>query len=159
MTDAVRKRHSGTGGRITRPLLKTEHKRRAGSNDPALASSVVFMRIARAGALRLPAQFQVLRTGAGEAKRPAANLRALGEERSAPRDVILVGDCVAEMTRSPRPRSISSSPILPIICNSKARCPAPTRAWSTRSTTTGTSSPISPNMTPSRAPGWPPSGG
>jgi modification methylase len=59
------------------------------------------MRIARAGALRLPGQFQVLRTGAGEAKRPAANLRALREERSAPRDVILVGDCVKEMNALP----------------------------------------------------------
>ena len=59
------------------------------------------MRIARAGALRLPGQFQVLRTGAGEAKRPAANLRALPKERSAPRDVILVGDCVKEMNALP----------------------------------------------------------
>jgi len=59
------------------------------------------MRIARAGASRLPAQFQVLRTGAGEAKRLAANLRALREERSTPRDVILVGDCVAEMNALP----------------------------------------------------------
>ena len=59
------------------------------------------MRIARAGAFRLPAQLQVLRTGAGEAKRPAAILRALGEERPAPRDAILIGDCVAEMTKLP----------------------------------------------------------
>jgi modification methylase len=59
------------------------------------------MRIARAGALRLPGQFQVLRTGAGEAKRPAANLRALPPERSAPRDVILIGDCVEEMNALP----------------------------------------------------------
>ncbi len=59
------------------------------------------MRIARAGASRLPAQFQVLRTGAGEAKRPAASLRALREERSLPRDAILIGDCVAEMEALP----------------------------------------------------------
>ena len=51
---------------------------------------VALMRTLRAGALRLPAQIQVLRTGAGETKRPAA----IGP---APRDVILVGDCVAEM--------------------------------------------------------------
>ena len=59
------------------------------------------MRIARAGALRLPGQFQVLRTGAGEAKRPAASLRALREERPVPRDAILVGDCVKEMNALP----------------------------------------------------------
>ena len=59
------------------------------------------MRIARAGAFRLPAQIQVLRTGAGEARRPAANLEALGEASPAPRDVILIGDCVAEMMRLP----------------------------------------------------------
>ena len=58
------------------------------------------MRIARAGAFRLPAQIQVLRTGAGEAKRPAAKLEAL-EPSPAPRDVILIGDCVAEMMRLP----------------------------------------------------------
>src|SRR6202453_2166837 len=59
------------------------------------------MRIARAGAFRLPAQIQVLRTGAGEAKRPAAKLEALGEPSPAPRDAILIGDCVAEMMRLP----------------------------------------------------------
>jgi modification methylase len=47
----------------------------------------------RAGASRLPAQLQVLRTGAGETKRPAAI--------SAPRDVILIGDCIAEMQKLP----------------------------------------------------------
>jgi modification methylase len=66
---------------------------------------VAFMRIARAGAFRLPAQIQVLRTGAGEAKRPAAKLEALGEASPAPRDAILMGDCVAEMMRLP-PASI-----------------------------------------------------
>ena len=45
------------------------------------------MRIARAGASRLPAQLQVLRTGSSEARRPAAY-------RETPRDAILVGDCV-----------------------------------------------------------------
>ena len=59
------------------------------------------MRIARAGAFRLPAQIQVSRTGAAEAKRPAAMLEALGEEPSPPRDAILTGDCVAEMMRLP----------------------------------------------------------
>jgi modification methylase len=60
------------------------------------------MRIARAGAFRLPAQIQVLRTGAGEAKRPAAKFEALGEACPAPpRDAILIGDCVAEMMRLP----------------------------------------------------------
>jgi modification methylase len=59
------------------------------------------MRIARAGAFRPPAQIQVLRTGTGEAKAPAASLETLGKESAAPRDVILTGDCVAEMTRLP----------------------------------------------------------
>ena len=63
------------------------------------------MRIARAGAFRLPAQIQVSRTGTGEAKRPAAVPKALGEGTSAPRDAILVGDCVGEMMRLP-PASI-----------------------------------------------------
>jgi modification methylase len=59
------------------------------------------MRVARAGAFRLPAQFQVSRTGGGEAKRPAAVVRPLGDGRKPPCDSILVGDCVAEMTRLP----------------------------------------------------------
>ena len=66
---------------------------------------VAFMRIARAGAFRLPAQIQVLRTGTGEAKRPAAKLEGLDKSSPAPRDVILIGDCVAEMKRLP-PASI-----------------------------------------------------
>jgi modification methylase len=48
----------------------------------------------RAGAFRRPAQIQVLRTGAGETKRPAAIVPA-------PRDAILIGDCVAEMDKLP----------------------------------------------------------
>ena len=52
------------------------------------------MRTLRAGALPLPAQIQVLRTGDGETARPAA----IGP---APRDVILVGECVAEMEKLP----------------------------------------------------------
>ena len=52
------------------------------------------MRTLRAGASRLPAQLQVLLTGAGETKRPAA----IGP---APRDAILIGDCVAEMDKLP----------------------------------------------------------
>ena len=52
------------------------------------------MRMLRAGALRLPAQIQVLRTGAGETKRPAAIVPAA-------RDAILIGDCVAEMDKLP----------------------------------------------------------
>jgi modification methylase len=52
------------------------------------------MRTLRAGALRLPAQIQVLRTGAGETKRPAAI-------DPAPRDAVLIGDCVAEMAKLP----------------------------------------------------------
>ena len=59
------------------------------------------MRTVRAEAFRLPAQFQVSRTDAGEAKRPAAVVRAVREDRSAPRDVILVGDCVEEMNALP----------------------------------------------------------
>ena len=62
-----------------------------------------------------------------------------------PRDAILVGDCVAETREAARRlASISSSPIRPTICSSRARFRVPTRASSTRSTTTGTSSPISP---------------
>ncbi len=52
------------------------------------------MRTLRAGTSRLPAQLQVLRTGAGEARRPAAIVPA-------PRDAILIGDCVAEMDKLP----------------------------------------------------------
>ena len=59
------------------------------------------MRIARAGAFRLPAQIQVSRTGTGEAKRPAAIVEARDEASPAPRDAILIGDCVAEMMRLP----------------------------------------------------------
>ena len=52
------------------------------------------MRRLRAGALRFPAQLQVFRTGAGETERPAAIVPA-------PRDAVLIGDCVAEMDRLP----------------------------------------------------------
>ena len=52
------------------------------------------MRMLRAGASRLPAQIQVLRTGTGEAKRPAAIMPP-------PRDEILLGDCVEAMCRLP----------------------------------------------------------
>jgi modification methylase len=55
------------------------------------------MRTLRAGASRLPAQLQVLRTGGGEAKRPAAIVPV----RPSPRDAILIGDCVAEMNGLP----------------------------------------------------------
>jgi modification methylase len=59
------------------------------------------VRIERAGALCRPAQFQVSRTGGGEAKRPAAILRAPGDGRPPQHDSILIGDCVAEMMRLP----------------------------------------------------------
>jgi modification methylase len=59
------------------------------------------MRVERAGAFRLPAQFQVSRTGGGEAKRPAAIVRALGEGPLPQRESILVGDCLAEMASLP----------------------------------------------------------
>jgi modification methylase len=59
------------------------------------------MRNARAGAFRFPAQFQVSRTGGGEAERPAAIVQAPGDGRKAQRDSILIGDCVAEMMRLP----------------------------------------------------------
>jgi modification methylase len=111
------------------------------------------MRTARAGAFRLPAQIQVLRTGAGEAKRPAAKLEALGEGSPAPRDAILIGDCVAEMMRLP-PASVDlvfADP--PYNLQLEGALSRPTRAWSTGSTTRGTSSPILPNTTPSRATG------
>ena len=50
------------------------------------------MRRLRAGALRLPAQIQVLRAGDGETKRPAAIVCPA-------RDEIVIGDCVAEMDK------------------------------------------------------------
>ena len=52
------------------------------------------MRGSRAGAAGLPAQLQVLRTGSSEARRPAT-------VRAAPRDAIIVGDCVAELEKLP----------------------------------------------------------
>jgi len=52
------------------------------------------MRILRAGASSPPARIQVLRTGNGETRRPAAIA-------SPPRDAILVGDCVAELEKLP----------------------------------------------------------
>jgi modification methylase len=58
------------------------------------------MRNARAGAFRLPAQFQVSRTG-GAAKGPAAIAQAPAHRREVERDSILIGDCVAEMMRFP----------------------------------------------------------
>jgi modification methylase len=61
----------------------------------------VFMRVERAGAFRLPAQFQVSRTGGGEAKRPAAIFRDLEDARGVQRDSIVIGDCVDEMMRLP----------------------------------------------------------
>jgi len=57
------------------------------------------MRIERAGAFRLPAQFQVPRTGDGEAKRPAAIVGA--PDGATQRDSILIGDCLAEMASLP----------------------------------------------------------
>jgi len=59
------------------------------------------MRSERAGAFRLPAQFQVSRTGGGEAKRPAAIVAAPGGGRPLPHDSILIGDCLAEMASLP----------------------------------------------------------
>ncbi len=52
------------------------------------------MRMLRAGASSLPAQIQVLRTGTGETKRPAAIMPP-------PRDEILIGDCVEAMNLLP----------------------------------------------------------
>src|SRR5437763_4048966 len=51
------------------------------------------MRISRVGASRRPAQLQVLRTGIAAARRPVTT--------EAPRDAILVGDCVEEMNKLP----------------------------------------------------------
>ncbi len=56
------------------------------------------MRTLRAGASRLPAQIQVLRAGAGETKRPAAMAAA---PRDVVRDIVHLGDCVAEMAQLP----------------------------------------------------------
>src|SRR3569833_3409368 len=51
------------------------------------------MRASRVGASRRPAQLQVLRTGSASAGRPVTT--------EAPRDVLLVGDCVDEMNKLP----------------------------------------------------------
>jgi modification methylase len=51
------------------------------------------MRISRAGAPGQPAQIQVSRTGSGLARRPV-----IGE---APRDAIIVGDCIEELEKLP----------------------------------------------------------
>jgi modification methylase len=59
------------------------------------------MRVERAGAFRLPTQFQVSRTGGGEAKRPAAIVPALGGGAPPQRDSILIGDCLTEMASLP----------------------------------------------------------
>ncbi|MGA2795711.1 MAG: site-specific DNA-methyltransferase [Roseiarcus sp.] len=52
------------------------------------------MRISRAGASGRPAQLQVSRTGSGLARRPVT-------VSSAPRDAIIVGDCVNELEKLP----------------------------------------------------------
>jgi len=52
------------------------------------------MRISRAGATRLPAQLQVLRTGSSETRRPVT-------VSAPPRDAIIVGDCIAELEKLP----------------------------------------------------------
>jgi modification methylase len=52
------------------------------------------MGMLRAGALRLPAQTQVLRAGVGEVERPAATVPC-------PSSIVRVGDCVAEMNGLP----------------------------------------------------------
>jgi modification methylase len=52
------------------------------------------MRGSRAGAAGLPAQLQVLRTGNGEARRP-------GAYSAPPLDAVIVGDCVAELSKLP----------------------------------------------------------
>ncbi|HEY4923377.1 MAG TPA: site-specific DNA-methyltransferase [Roseiarcus sp.] len=51
------------------------------------------MRISRAGASGQPAQIQVSRTGSGLARRPVIGV--------APRDAIIVGDCIEELERLP----------------------------------------------------------
>ncbi len=112
------------------------------------------MRIARAGAFRLPAQIQVLRTGTGEAKRPAAKLEALGEASPAPRDAILIGDCVAEMMRLP-PASVDlvfADPPYNLQLEGALSRPDQSLVDGVDDSR-GTSSPISPNTTPSRATG------
>ena len=52
------------------------------------------MRGSRAGATRLPAQLQVLRTGRNEARRPATLA-------TPPRDAIILGDCIDELASLP----------------------------------------------------------
>ena len=51
------------------------------------------MRNSRAGASGQPAQIQVLRTGSGLARRPVIG--------AAPRDAIIVGDCIEELEKLP----------------------------------------------------------
>ena len=52
------------------------------------------MRVSRAGAPGLPAQLQVLRTGSAAARRPVTS-------ETAPKDVILLGDCVEALNKLP----------------------------------------------------------
>ena len=52
------------------------------------------MRPSRVGASRLPAQLQVLRTGSAAARRPVTS-------ETAPKDVILLGDCVEALNKLP----------------------------------------------------------
>ena len=51
------------------------------------------MRISRVGASRRPAQLQVLRTGNAAARRPVT--------MEVPRDLVIVGDCIDEMSKLP----------------------------------------------------------
>src|SRR5579863_4369821 len=83
-------------GRITGPLLNTEHKRRAGSNDLAHMSSgcVDAYRARRSVPPPRPASgFAYWRRRDGT---PGRNPQA-----PAPRDTILVGDCLQEMAGLP----------------------------------------------------------
>jgi len=62
--------------------------------SPTFLSSVAYMRPSRVGASRLPAQLQVLRTGSAAARRPVTS-------ETAPKDVILLGDCVEALNKLP----------------------------------------------------------
>ena len=137
LTSAVRKRHNVSAGRITRPLLKTRHKRRVGSSDPAVASSGCVHAYVACRSVASPRPASGFAYWRWRDETPGRN-RSCAARRN-PRRRLRRRDGAG----CRRPRSISSSPTRPIIFSSRARCRVPTRASSTRSTTTGTSSPIS----------------
>ena len=90
------------GARITGPLLKIEHKRRAGSNEVASASSGLCSCVTRAPerfASPPSFRFRVLAAARRNARPQILERPKTDARRSA--ISILIGDCVAEMMRLP----------------------------------------------------------